>query len=47
MLLGFLRVDQYAGDTPRPLPALFFDLANRSPQVFDLCQRDNAVFFTP
>jgi len=47
MFIGFLCIDQYAGNAPRPLPALFFDLPDRLLQACDLRKRDGAVFFTP
>jgi len=46
--IALLCTDEYAGNTPRPLPALFFDLPDRLPQGCDLRERDRAtVFFTP
>lgn len=46
--IALLCIDEYAGNTPRPLPALLFDLPDRLPQARDLRERDRAaVFFTP
>ena len=46
--IGWLCIHEYARNTPRPLPALRFQLTDRLLQACDLRKRDGtAVFFTP